>query len=111
MLSRRQLILGRAEMDIHENARLTPRGRERLVRMVLSGQTPQAAGEAVGVCKPLQQPDPLHQLWPVVLHVADLGADLPGVDRAGTECKNIAHTLPPARVLDSKQNSVLALVL
>ena len=37
-------------MDIHENARLTPRGRERLVRMVLSGQTPQAAGEAVGVC-------------------------------------------------------------
>jgi transposase InsO family protein len=37
-------------MDIHKNARLTPLGRERLVNMVLSGQTPQAAGEAVGVC-------------------------------------------------------------
>jgi hypothetical protein len=29
-------------MDIHKNARLTPIGRERLVNMVLSGQTPQA---------------------------------------------------------------------
>ena len=37
-------------MDIHKNARLTPRGREHLVNMVLSGQTPKAAGEAVGVC-------------------------------------------------------------
>jgi transposase InsO family protein len=37
-------------MDIHENARLTPRGRERMVSMVLGGQTPQAVGEAVGVC-------------------------------------------------------------
>ena len=37
-------------MDIHKNARLTPLGRERMVNMVLSGQTPQAAGEAVGVC-------------------------------------------------------------
>lgn len=37
-------------MDIHKNARLTPLGRERLVRMVLGGQTPEAASEAVGVC-------------------------------------------------------------
>jgi len=37
-------------MDIHKNARLTPLGRERLVKMVLSGQTPKAAGEAAGVC-------------------------------------------------------------
>jgi transposase InsO family protein len=37
-------------MDIHKNARLTPLGRERLVHMVLSGQTPKAAGEAAGVC-------------------------------------------------------------
>ena len=37
-------------MDIHENARLTPHGRERLAKMILSGQTPEAASEAVGVC-------------------------------------------------------------
>ena len=37
-------------MDIHKNARLTPHGRERLAKMVLSGQTPQAASEAAGVC-------------------------------------------------------------
>lgn len=37
-------------MDIHKNARLTPLGRERLVEMVLGGQTPQAVSEAVGVC-------------------------------------------------------------
>ena len=37
-------------MDIHENARLTPRGRERIVRLVQSGQTPEAAANTVGVC-------------------------------------------------------------
>jgi transposase InsO family protein len=37
-------------MDIHKNARLTPHGRERLAKMIVSGQTPQAASEAVGVC-------------------------------------------------------------
>jgi len=37
-------------MDIHQNARLTPHGRERLAKMILSGQTPQAASEAAGVC-------------------------------------------------------------
>ena len=37
-------------MDIHKNARLTPLGRERMVRMVVGGQTPQAVSEAVGVC-------------------------------------------------------------
>jgi hypothetical protein len=37
-------------MDIHENARLTSHGRERLAKMIISGQTPQAASEAAGVC-------------------------------------------------------------
>ena len=37
-------------MDIHKNARLTPHGRERLAKMVVGGQTPQAASEAAGVC-------------------------------------------------------------
>jgi transposase InsO family protein len=37
-------------MNMHKNARLTPRGRERIVRQVLSGQTPKAVGEAAGVC-------------------------------------------------------------
>jgi transposase InsO family protein len=37
-------------MDIHKNARLTPLGRERMVNLVLSGQTPKAVAEAVGVC-------------------------------------------------------------
>ena len=37
-------------MDIHKKTRLTPKGRERIVRQVLSGQTPKAAAFAVGVC-------------------------------------------------------------
>jgi transposase InsO family protein len=37
-------------MDIHNNARLTPRGRAWLVRRIQSGQTPAAAANAVGVC-------------------------------------------------------------
>ena len=37
-------------MNIHQNARLTPRGRERLVMAVLSGQTPEAAAGTAGVC-------------------------------------------------------------
>ena len=37
-------------MDIHKNARLSPHGRERLAKMIVSGQTPQAASEAAGVC-------------------------------------------------------------
>lgn len=37
-------------MNVHKNARLTPLGRERIVRQVESGQTPKAAGEAAGVC-------------------------------------------------------------
>lgn len=37
-------------MNIHKNARLTPLGRERVVRQVLSGQTPEAAAQAAGVC-------------------------------------------------------------
>ena len=37
-------------MNIHKNARLTPHGRERIVRQVESGQTLKAVGEAAGVC-------------------------------------------------------------
>jgi transposase InsO family protein len=37
-------------MNIHQNARLTPLGRERVVQEVLSGQTPKAAARAAGVC-------------------------------------------------------------
>ena len=37
-------------MNVHKNARLTPRGRERIVRQVTSGQTPEAVAEAAGVC-------------------------------------------------------------
>jgi transposase InsO family protein len=37
-------------MNIHKNARLTPRGRELLVRHIVSGQPPEAAGRAAGVC-------------------------------------------------------------
>ena len=37
-------------MNMHKNARLTPLGRERIVRQVESGQTPEAVSEAAGVC-------------------------------------------------------------
>ena len=37
-------------MNVHKNARLTPRGREWIVALVASGQTPKAVSEAVGVC-------------------------------------------------------------
>ena len=37
-------------MNIHKNARLTPIGREQMVRAVLGGQTPEAAARAAGVC-------------------------------------------------------------
>ena len=37
-------------MNMHKNARLTPFGRERIVMQVLSGQTPEAAARAAGVC-------------------------------------------------------------
>jgi len=37
-------------MNVHKNARLTPRGRERMVELAASGLTPKAIAEAVGVC-------------------------------------------------------------
>ena len=37
-------------MNVHKNARLTPLGRERIVRQVESGQTPEAVSETAGVC-------------------------------------------------------------
>jgi transposase InsO family protein len=37
-------------MNVHKNARLTPHGRERIIRLVESGQTPQAVAQAAGVC-------------------------------------------------------------
>ena len=36
-------------MNIHKNARLTPFGREQMVRAILRGQTPEAAARAAGV--------------------------------------------------------------
>jgi transposase InsO family protein len=36
-------------MNVHKNARLTPRGRERIVELSVSGLTPQAIAQAVGV--------------------------------------------------------------
>jgi transposase InsO family protein len=37
-------------MNVHKNARLTPRGREWIVELTGSGQTPKAIAGAVGVC-------------------------------------------------------------
>jgi transposase-like protein len=37
-------------MSIHKNARLTPHGRELIVRQVANGQAPKAAARAAGVC-------------------------------------------------------------
>jgi transposase InsO family protein len=37
-------------MNIHKNARLTPRGREVMVSRIESGQTPEAAARDAGVC-------------------------------------------------------------
>jgi len=37
-------------MNMHKNARLTPLGRERIVRQVESGQTPETVAEGAGVC-------------------------------------------------------------
>src|SRR6201988_4152208 len=49
-------------MNVHKNARLTPRGRERIVRQVESGQAPKAVAEAAGVCpRPVRKwVDPSH---------------------------------------------------
>jgi transposase InsO family protein len=38
-------------MNMHKNARLAPIGRERLVRKIERGQTPEAAARAAGVCQ------------------------------------------------------------
>jgi transposase-like protein len=35
---------------VHKNARLTPRGREWLVELIASGQTPKAVSEALAIC-------------------------------------------------------------
>jgi transposase len=37
-------------MNIHKNARLTPNGRELIAQRIESGQTPEAAARAAGVC-------------------------------------------------------------
>lgn len=37
-------------MNVHKNARLTPRGRERIVWQIESGQRPEAVAKAAGVC-------------------------------------------------------------
>jgi len=38
-------------MDVHKNARLTPRGREQMVNRVFQGHTPKAVATAFGVCE------------------------------------------------------------
>ncbi|CAH1652733.1 transposase [Chelatococcus asaccharovorans] len=38
-------------MNIHKNARLTPLGREHLVRAVQGGRTAQAAAQAAPLCR------------------------------------------------------------
>jgi hypothetical protein len=43
-------------MNVHKNARLMPRGRERIVRHVESGQTPEAIAQAAGVCPRTKKP-------------------------------------------------------
>lgn len=37
-------------MNLHKNARPTPRGRERVAELVASGQTPASVARAVGGC-------------------------------------------------------------
>src|SRR3954469_25237962 len=37
-------------MNVHKNARLTPHGRERIVRQGESGYAPKSVAEAAGVC-------------------------------------------------------------
>ena len=37
-------------MNMHKNAKLTPLGRERMVKMMLDGQTPAKAAAVAGVC-------------------------------------------------------------
>ena len=37
-------------MNVHKNARLTRHGRERIVRQIEGGQTPEAVAQAAGVC-------------------------------------------------------------
>jgi len=37
-------------MNVHKNARQTPRGREWMVSLAASGQTPKAVSVALGVC-------------------------------------------------------------
>ena len=36
-------------MNLHQNAQLTPKGRERLVRLIKSGLTPEIASRFAGV--------------------------------------------------------------
>jgi hypothetical protein len=45
-LSRLQFSQEEDRKNIHKNARLTPSGRERIVRQVAGGQTPEAVAEA-----------------------------------------------------------------
>jgi hypothetical protein len=43
------MLFPKDRMNVHKNARLTPRGRERIVRQIKSPQPPQAVGLAAGV--------------------------------------------------------------
>jgi hypothetical protein len=52
------------------------------------------AGEGAGSLE-LKKADPLHQLRPVVLHVANLGPDLPRIDRGNLISTAAASSVKP----------------
>src|SRR6185437_5230465 len=49
-VARLHFLQERNRMNIHKNARTTPRGREWIAGQAASGQTPKALADAVGVC-------------------------------------------------------------
>ena len=75
-------------MNIHKNARLTPLGRERMVKMMLSGQTPKAAAQAVGVC-----PRTAHK-W-LMRYKTD---GLAGLQDRSSRPKKLRHPIPSKTV-------------
>src|SRR5829696_7072768 len=78
-------------MNIHHNARLTPLGRERMVRAIVEGgQTPQAAARAAGVCPRTARKwvarfkaEGLAGLATLITPAAPATADEPGRRRSG----------------------------
>jgi hypothetical protein len=78
-------------MDIHENARLTPHGGERLAKMIISGQTSQAASEAAAEIDHA----PTLQVGSMALIAGDSGAP----SRPATERSSLLGHLTAAAAL------------